>query len=237
MNRKFGVSGLDELMKNGLNQISSLALLGLPGTNKEIFSYSFIEEGISNDEPSLYFCSNQRPDSVYNEFDDRGISQSNFLEIMDGYSWKLREKKINHEFSLNSSNLNEFLKVYDKARKQIGDGGRTVIDSLTNLVGFDELSVVNNFFQIILAEENNSNNLILISLTPNYREGLVNLTKSYVDGFIELRKHEGKKYLKLHWLGELNVDNRWFRYTQKRGIREDSSLSIEVGEALDEETD
>ena len=56
---KTGIPGLDEILKGGLNQNSSVLITGAPGTGKSIMALQFAYYGAQKGEPSLYLTSEE----------------------------------------------------------------------------------------------------------------------------------------------------------------------------------
>lgn len=235
MTRKFGIDGLDDLMGGGFEETYSIAILGEPGTNRDLFAHTFTESGVKENEPTLYFCTYQKPVFLRQDFEKLGLNESDHLEVIDCYSWRLRKSDSKEKYVMKSSNLNEFLNLYKKSRESVGNNGRSVISSLINLVDFESLSAINNLLQILLAEEQDGQNSVLISITPGYREKIIDLVESYVNGFIELKRHRGSQYLKVHWMSGDNYDESWHKYDVEKGVSKDSPQRIVVREEVTEE--
>ncbi|PTD93860.1 hypothetical protein C9439_05635 [archaeon SCG-AAA382B04] len=235
MSRKFGIDGLDRLLGGGFDESSSIGILGEPGTDRDLFNHIFTETGVKNNEPTIYFCSNNRPMFLRQDFEKREINESECLEIVDCYSWKLGKPDSSEDLVMGSSNLNEFLNLYNKARKKIGNDGRSVIDSIINIVDFEDLSAINNVLQILFAEEQNSNNSLLISISSDYRKKIINLIESYVSGFIELKRLRGNKYIKVHWMSNNDYKERWHQYSIEKGVSKNSALRVIIGDEVGDE--
>jgi len=70
---KSGVPGLDEILKGGFIEGSSIAVAGGPGCGKSIFSLQFLYEGCKNNEPCLYIITDDTIDGVKREAKSIGL--------------------------------------------------------------------------------------------------------------------------------------------------------------------
>ncbi len=61
---KSGIPGLDEILKGGILETSSILVSGGPGTGKSIFALQFALGGMNNKEPSLYITSEETKESL-----------------------------------------------------------------------------------------------------------------------------------------------------------------------------
>ncbi|MFH2028674.1 MAG: ATPase domain-containing protein [Nanoarchaeota archaeon] len=61
---KVGIPGLDDLLKGGLREGSSVLVTGPPGTGKTIFALQFIIEGAKKGEPGIYITSEETVDDL-----------------------------------------------------------------------------------------------------------------------------------------------------------------------------
>lgn len=67
---KTGIAGLDEILKGGIREGSSILLTGPPGTGKTILAIQFIVEGAKKGEPGIYITAEETIDDI------RGYSES-----------------------------------------------------------------------------------------------------------------------------------------------------------------
>lgn len=67
----FGISGLDEMLGNGLIKNTICTVIGTYGTGKTTFALQFIYEGLQQGEKVIYFSLVEREDRIYNVMADR----------------------------------------------------------------------------------------------------------------------------------------------------------------------
>ncbi len=67
----FGISGLDEMLGNGLIKNTICTVIGTYGTGKTTFALQFIYEGLQQGEKVIYFSLQEREDRIYNVMADR----------------------------------------------------------------------------------------------------------------------------------------------------------------------
>jgi KaiC domain protein len=67
----FGISGLDEMLGNGLIKNTICTVIGTYGTGKTTFALQFIYEGLQQGEKVIYFSLEEREDRIYNVMADR----------------------------------------------------------------------------------------------------------------------------------------------------------------------
>src|SRR5262245_20980232 len=68
-----GVPGLDELLRGGLLESSSMLVSGAPGTGKSLLSDQFIVEGGQRGEPGLLVCLEESARHVIHAADKLGL--------------------------------------------------------------------------------------------------------------------------------------------------------------------
>ncbi len=137
-----GIRELDELLGGGLPP-GDILLIGPPGCGKTTFCTQFIAEGLRRDEPCIYVTVDNSPNYIRKHLKLRGIDphyyeRKNLLRIIDCYSFKIRgwfPEKVTEKYVVsNPADMNELLDKIEKARAEIGPGGRGVIDSLSTLI-------------------------------------------------------------------------------------------------------
>ncbi|OKY78528.1 MAG: KaiC family ATPase implicated in signal transduction [Candidatus Methanohalarchaeum thermophilum] len=229
--KKFGIEELDGLLRDGFLDSSTIVIVGSPSSRKELFSFSFVEEGVRSNESSLFFTLGRSIDRVTKGFKRRGINIED-IEVIDGYSWRLNESLDEERLNLKGPNLNEFLHLYNKSRCRLGDGGRTVIDSFNSIANFAEPNVINNVLQLLMAEEKSKNNLTLLTVEKSLSSEKLSFVQSTASTLIETLFLEGKKFLKICWHDAGSFDSRWHNYEIERGVSESSPHRIRVDKPI-----
>jgi len=67
-----GVDGLDEMIRGGVPEDSTLCIIGGPGAGKTTFGMQFIAQGLRNDENCVYFTLEQEVEDIVSTGDVRG---------------------------------------------------------------------------------------------------------------------------------------------------------------------
>ena len=133
-----GIEEFDKLIEGGIPRGFSVALFGVPGTYKSLFSRIFVAEGLIRGEPVIYVTYDRSPDMIRNALKDilvaRGKS-SNLVEklhLVDCWSWRV--KRATEEEGI--SNPVDFQNVYRRLREIASSerNGRLVLDSLTGVI-------------------------------------------------------------------------------------------------------
>ena len=70
---KTGIPGMDELLKGGLREKTSILIGGPPGTGKTIFAIQFIIEGAKRKEPGIYITSEETVEDIRECADSLGL--------------------------------------------------------------------------------------------------------------------------------------------------------------------
>ncbi|MFH1249239.1 MAG: ATPase domain-containing protein [archaeon] len=75
---KTGIEGLDEILKGGFNENSSILVTGAPGTGKSILALQFIYQGCLNKEPCLYISCEETVDMIKSYAQNIGLNFDDF---------------------------------------------------------------------------------------------------------------------------------------------------------------
>ena len=75
---KTGIPGLDEILKGGMREGSSVLLSGPPGTGKTIFAIQFILGGAKKGEPGIYITSEEGVEDIRNYANNIGLDISKY---------------------------------------------------------------------------------------------------------------------------------------------------------------
>lgn len=117
---KSGIPGLDEVLKGGILENSSILVIGGPGTGKSIFALQFALGGIDKKEPSLYLTSEETTTSLKLYAESLGIDLDKYKNIFFIYEQGFAQEKV---FS-----LTEPIKLIKNKKIK-----RVILDSLTLL--------------------------------------------------------------------------------------------------------
>ena len=115
---KSGVPGLDEILKGGILESSSILVLGPPGTGKSILALQFALGGVKEKEPCLYIVSDESVDALKIHAVTIGVDLDKYKDSFHIYEPRLSKGQI---FS-----LNEPITLIKKKKIK-----RVILDSLT----------------------------------------------------------------------------------------------------------
>lgn len=115
---KTGIPGLDEVLKGGVLENSSILVTGPPGTGKSIFVLQFALGGISNKESGLFISSEESEEAIRTNAESLGIDLGMYKEQFFMFIPNLTKSEL---FS-----LSEPINLIKKKKIK-----RVVLDSLT----------------------------------------------------------------------------------------------------------
>jgi|GEM_PF-4325528 len=212
MSEDFGIKNINKIIKSQIPRDTTISLVGPPNKYKKNIINNFIFEGITSSEPTVLLSMEKKASKIEKEILEKVSPEStSSLEIVDCHSWKLNSQyKKTKNYSLKGPNLNELLHVYIKVRENIGDGGRTILNSFNLLTSFGKVEIIYNFLQTLIAKDNENNNLLLLIGQSEYKSEITDLIKSCSPNLIEIRKKYEKPFIKIHWMAENDYEDGWF---------------------------
>ena len=179
---KVGIPGLDEILKGGVKEGSSLLIMGAPGTGKSIMALQFLVEGASKKVPGLLITSEETASSVRHcanslgikieEYEKKGLITILEQSILDGKIVTIkapmniiRQKKIGR-VALDSLTLFEY--VYTKSDNEFRRG---IVSFISELKKFN--------VTLMATSEVNTSDIDVINFRPEdfLFEGLIMLTR------------------------------------------------------------
>jgi len=191
-----GIEGLDRLIEGGIPRGFSVALLGVPGTYKSLFSRIFASEGLVRGEPVIYVTYDRSPDMIREAIRDilaaRGESPSlvEKLHLVDCWSWRVRRASEEGE---SVSNPVDFQNVYRKLREISSSerNGRLVLDSLTGVISVSHGETqreISEVFKVLKAMLRQNGYTQLYILYSNVYKRMLGPLLYCMDGIIRFRK-------------------------------------------------
>ena len=177
---KSGIPGLDEILKGGILENSSILVVGSPGTGKSILGLQFALGGIDNKEPSLYIVSDESKEDFIFHSESLGFNLDMYKGLFNVYTPNFSKSEL---FSLDEPNtlikkkkirrvvldsLTLFRYVYGRNEMEFRKG---ILDFITKM---KELNVT-----LLVTSEKTLNDLDKIIYDPQdfLFEGLIMLTK------------------------------------------------------------
>jgi circadian clock protein KaiC len=118
-----GIYGLDQLIEGGLNEKSTIVIVGSSGTGKTTFGVQFLMHGIENGEQGLFVSLEESPEQIMNEAEAIGIDLRKHHE-KDLFFIHLKGKNF-------KKMVEEQLPQLVKARSDYDISTRVVIDPIT----------------------------------------------------------------------------------------------------------
>jgi KaiC/GvpD/RAD55 family RecA-like ATPase len=118
-----GIYGLDQLIEGGLNEKSTIVIVGSSGTGKTTFGVQFLMHGIENGEQGLFVSLEETPEQIMKEAEAIGIDLRKHYE-KDLFFIHLKGKNF-------KKMVEEQLPQLVKARSDYDISTRVVIDPIT----------------------------------------------------------------------------------------------------------
>lgn len=118
-----GIFGLDQLIEGGLNEKSTIVIVGSSGTGKTTFGVQFLMHGIENGEQGLFVSLEESPEQIMSEAEAIGIDLRKHYE-KDLFFIHLKGKNF-------KKMVEEQLPQLVKARSDYDISTRVVIDPIT----------------------------------------------------------------------------------------------------------
>jgi KaiC/GvpD/RAD55 family RecA-like ATPase len=118
-----GIYGLDQLIEGGLNEKSTIVIVGSSGTGKTTFGVQFLMHGIENGEQGLFVSLEETPEQIMKEAEAIGIDLRKHFE-KDLFFIHLKGKNF-------KKMVEEQLPQLVKARSDYDIRTRVVIDPIT----------------------------------------------------------------------------------------------------------
>jgi KaiC/GvpD/RAD55 family RecA-like ATPase len=118
-----GIYGLDQLIEGGLNEKSTIVIVGSSGTGKTTFGVQFLMHGIENGEQGLFVSLEETPEQIMKEAEAIGIDLRKHYE-KDLFFIHLKGKNF-------KKMVEEQLPQLVKARSDYDINTRVVIDPIT----------------------------------------------------------------------------------------------------------
>jgi KaiC/GvpD/RAD55 family RecA-like ATPase len=118
-----GIFGLDQLIEGGLNEKSTIVIVGSSGTGKTTFGVQFLMHGIENGEQGLFVSLEETPEQIMKEAEAIGIDLRKHYE-KDLFFIHLKGKNF-------KKMVEEQLPQLVKARSDYDISTRVVIDPIT----------------------------------------------------------------------------------------------------------
>jgi len=217
-----GIGILDELLVDGLPEISNVMLLVPMGEMGLNFASDFLARGLCLEESCLYlsFASDEKDIS---RMLDSKLIQGNLDFFQKNNLFRFVSLKEDNIFSGKHTDEEAFALLSDKilnVSSELGQtvqhkkGGRRVLENLSSLfLSYDEkqiLKFIKNLNRTTLSFGGVTTIYVfdLEILSQKHEQKLENL----MDGVIELRKMDDKRYLQIKKFNGLNFERKWVEW-------------------------
>ncbi len=200
--RSTGISGLDALLRGGVPDDGLTLLLGDAGTGKSLLARQFLWEGVTKKENSVCILTETHREAMNRSLQDFGWDITPYTEknlrIIEGFTLSYPEflSKIEDndlEFTLTALNLDKLVHLLTNATIQLGETGRCIFDSLSDLFILlgDDRKVLRFLrrVKVFMAGERYST---IMTLDPHTQGTVATRAAMHIaDGIIEIRLREG----------------------------------------------
>ncbi len=212
---KTGIEKLDEILKGGVPEKSSILLLGPPKSGKTTFGIQFLFEGLKNNEYGVCILTNNFPEDFVKQFERFGnltpILQNGLLRFVDCYSVHVGISKSNTVFIIRvngptalseiSIAMSEILRVLPANSIK-----RIVIDSISTLLLYNSPSLVLELVQILNGKAKNSNaNTVFLVEEGTHSETDIMTLSSIADGVFHMKEINNQNLFEIKGFGLQNV--------------------------------
>ncbi len=221
---KTGIEKLDDSLKGGVPEKTSILLFGPPKSGKTTFGMQFLFEGLKNKEYGICILTNNFPEEFVSQLERFGrldpILQSGLLRFVDCYSVHVGVSKTNTIFIIRVSGptalgeisiaLSEILKVLPPKSVK-----RVVIDSVSTLLLYNSSNVVLELVQILngKTKSNNANILFLVE-EGTHKETDIATLSSMTDGILHMKEENDKNFFEIKGFG---LQTMQLNYTFEEG--------------------
>lgn len=200
MKMKTGIQKLDEVLDGGLQEKTSILLLGAPKSGKTTFGMQFLFEGLKSSEYGLCIITNNFPENFVKDLNKFGevehILQNGLLRFVDCYSVHVGVPKestvfiirVNGPTALNEINIavSEILKSIPSEKNV-----RLVLDSISTLLLYNNPNVVLEFVQVISGKcKTCKSNSLFIAEEGMHDEKYITSLNALLDTTIHLNQKE-----------------------------------------------
>ncbi len=222
-----GIKSVDDVLGEGLPVASNILLIGPGSSGKSSFCRNFLAEGLRRNSSCMLVAIDNDPPLVRKELDGLLGGQkltyyevSNFLAIVDAFSWCAEVKEVAKKSPDGSfCNINHLLTLMAKAGVAIGQnpiarkGGRRVIDSISKLFTMFEPATVERFLrQTTRAATTQGSVCTIFTLDKgSVQEDTVNDIMRLMDGVFESKLEGGDTFLRVSSIKHLQVPDTWIR--------------------------
>ena len=226
--------GLESIIRGGLPETSSIALVGPSGSGKTCLCFQLALEAIQNGQQALYLCTENTPSVFLGHMIGVGFNKMNHslfekIGFIDAYSWRLGMKRDEHAIAqvANPGNLSEVNLVITGQSAGLMPGSLVIIDSVSSLsLAAPDESRIRQFIHIISQRLNRDKlSLVLVLEQAAHDKKLIASLPSLVQGNIitrNLEQSDGNLQRQIRVSSMIGVEHetRWFDVViQDSGIK------------------
>ncbi len=214
-----GIDGLDTTVEGGFPKGTCILLKGAPGVGKTTLSREFLYHGLESSEDCLYVVTNEPVSRVKA---DMGASGSGAfkasLNFIDGYSWRVAEKPDGDDINVLSS-ITELNELNRQVRALVPEGGRVVIDSVSDLLVQAEPESVFKYIQFFVSLVRAEGATAIIVLEDGVHAGdIVSMLEYLCDGVVDMKFEGTKRFVRIKKMFATKHPLAWIEYNIGDGI-------------------
>lgn len=225
--RRTGTAEFDSLMSGGFPDRSAILVEGPPGAGKSTLCREFAFTGLINGEKCLYITTGMTPAGIVKsmkEFDWDVEQHKGNLLFIDCYSWRLpptQREQAKYQLSTPTS-LNELNIFVEAAAKELGmgkDGGRIILDSVSDLLMHADAQTVFKFIQIFVSLAREVGATALIAVEKDLHAASDVATLNYLtDGTVEMRLEGETRSIRITRMQGTVHELRWVNFRIIKGV-------------------
>jgi len=215
---EFPAGFLGQLLADGLQEGTSIALSGPPSAGKTIFCETLIEGFLDSDIGCIYITLDRSPSEIRNDLHELGTDVSKLedkkrLVFVDGYSWLAGSSAETFRVE-NLANLPELIILIDRTFSRVNGRIFLVLDSMSPLLVHNPETDVIKFLQMLAARIKKYKGIgIFVVQAGVHSQEFYNAVAYLVDGVFSMKieEEEGKlcRYFRISSLRSLPHRADW----------------------------
>jgi KaiC/GvpD/RAD55 family RecA-like ATPase len=214
-----GIMNLDEKIDGGIPPVSSVLLVGSPGSGKTTFCNQFAYWGIEKDESVIYIVFSERPKDVKDHMKKFGWNlEGKIVIFIDVYSWQAGGDEKGRYSINNPADLNEFNIKISEAINELQDKNlkRCCVDALSTLFLYIPSDLAIRFSSLLFAKLKAANITTLTVLEKDVLDTkTLAMLSSFTDGMIELGfdpTNKNQRLMRIERMKDTKPISKWMKF-------------------------